>query len=475
MIVHRDLKPENILLTESKKPEDLKIIDFGLATYLEPMCRLHNSVGSAYYKAPEVVNKDYCEKCDIWSVGVICFILLGGYAPFDGENDEEITKMIIEGDFDFDDPQWEMVSDYAMDFIEECLTYNEKHRPSAAEALSHPWLEKIRKATQKSFLDNESAAIQDSLQNMASFHASSKLKQATLAYIASQLLLKEEKEAIDEVFRALDMNQDGKLTRDEIKTGYKDFYDKDLSDDEVEAIFKRVNFRGTGTIDYSEFVVASMFENDLLDDARLEAAFKNFDKSGDGYIDAPKIKELLSTFTDIAGDMDEYIQNKIIKEFDREGRGRIGYEDFKYMMFHTVKEQPRMHQKRLSLLNSFTGFAPPLPGDLCLSSDEATKKEMKRNGSIKDIVKGMNVMSMFNHAKEGTGTNPLFKNRQRFGSGRSSANSSNRKLMPARTTTRERVELLKAGDSTAKSLKDSYSGELQFNTDSFHSEESDED
>ena len=75
-IVHRDLKPENILLTENKKSEDMKIIDFGLATYTEPMSRLHDSVGSAYYKAPEVIKENYSPKCDIWSVGVVWYVLI---------------------------------------------------------------------------------------------------------------------------------------------------------------------------------------------------------------------------------------------------------------------------------------------------------------------------------------------------------------------------------------------------------------
>jgi Ca2+-binding EF-hand superfamily protein len=97
------------------------------------------------------------------------------------------------------------------------------------------------------------------------------------------------------VFRALDSNCDGKLTPDEIKSGYKDFFDKDLSDLEVDTIFKRVDFRGTGAIDYSEFVVASMFEKNLLDEPRLKAAFKMFDKDGDGYIDASNIKKVLSS------------------------------------------------------------------------------------------------------------------------------------------------------------------------------------
>ena len=391
------------------------------------------------------------------------FILLGGYAPFDGDNDEEITDAILDGEFDFDDPTWDMVSEDAKDFIEECLTYNEKHRPTAAEALTHPWLENIRKASQKDFVRKESDSIQHSLHNMSTFHASSKMKQATLAFIASQLLLKEEKEAIDEVFRALDMNCDGKLTKDEIKAGYKDFYDKDLSNEEVDTIFKRVNFRGTGAIDYSEFVVASMFEKNLLDDARLEAAFRNFDKDGDGYIDAGNIKKVLSSFGEIEGDMDAYINDKIIKEFDQEGTGRISFKDFKYMMFQTVNEQPKKQAKRRSFIEAIGPLkeeSPPLPGDLCVSSDTVPKMK-QRSGSIKDINKSMQVMSMFDSAKEGTGGNPLFRSKTRFGSVRASVGGNKKKVMPPRTTTRESIAVhnYESGKNPALS---SYTGELPF-------------
>lgn len=73
-IVHRDLKPENILLTKTKRLEDLKVIDFGLACYNKPGERMHDSVGSAYYKAPELLFENYGPKCDVWTVGVICFV-----------------------------------------------------------------------------------------------------------------------------------------------------------------------------------------------------------------------------------------------------------------------------------------------------------------------------------------------------------------------------------------------------------------
>lgn len=460
-IVHRDLKPENILLTKTKRLEDLKIIDFGLACYTEPMERMHDSVGSAYYKAPEVLYENYGEKCDIWSCGVICFILLAGYAPFDGDDDAQIEDAIRMGEYEFDDPIWDTISEDAKDFIEECLSFNEKHRPTAAEALTHPWLENTRKAGRGDFVKNEKDTIQDSLNNMASFHACSKLKQATLAYIASQLLLKEEKEEIDEVFRALDLNCDGKLTPDEIKQGYKDFYNKDLSDHEVDTIFKRVNFRGTGAIDYSEFVVASMFEKNLLDDGRLEAAFKNFDHDGDGFIDAENLKKVLSSFGTLQENMDDYINNKIIAEFDKDKDGRISYDDFKHMMFCTVKEQPRSKARRRSFLTGVDHGSHDLLAEeqpATLSTSEPGRK--KRSGSIKDVQNAMQYMSLFDSAKEEKTANPLFAKPPRFASVRGSQNR--KKHLPGRTTTRGAVAIEEYDGTTRMPLQSNLSGDLKF-------------
>jgi len=461
--------------------EDLKVIDFGLATAMEPMERLVDSVGSSYYKAPEVLMQNYGEKCDIWSCGVICFILLGGYAPFDGDDDKAIEDAICDGEFEFDDPIWDMVSEDAKDFIEECLAFNEKDRPSAAEALTHPWLERYRKEGHLEFVRQESDFIKESLGNMAKFQSHTKLKQATLAFIASQLLMKEEKEAIDEVFRALDRNCDGKLTKDEIKIGYAEFYEKELTNDEIDQIFHCVNFRGTGAIDYSEFVVASMFQKDLLDDKRLQAAFHMFDSDGDGFIDADNVKKVLSRSGALQDDMDEYINNKIVAEFDHDGDGKISYDDFKFMMFQTVKTQPK-HRRRSFVAaveqgvvgSSLTGEDErPLPGDLCISSNASALPPVKQDRSIRDVSNAMQTMSIFDSAKDVSSSNPLFKQRSRFASVRGSGGGNRKpKSFPSRTTTRETIAVVPVDAKVKSPMSSSYTGALPFTADQILGESS---
>lgn len=153
--------------------------------------------------APEVLRKSYGYGCDVWSCGVICYILLSGFPPFDGETDSDIEKAIKKGDFHFKARVWDAVSDDALDFIQDLLTYEPEKRPTAAQALMHPWLSNSRKRVASAYKKRASDTTRQFLSNLKSFNATTKLKQATCSFIASQLLLKQEKEEIDEVFRAL--------------------------------------------------------------------------------------------------------------------------------------------------------------------------------------------------------------------------------------------------------------------------------
>ena len=109
-IVHRDLKPENLLFESKKKDANLKVIDWGTSRIFDPSVTMDQKFGTPYYIAPEVLRGKYNEKCDIWSLGVILYIMLCGYPPFNGENDSEIFKAVKKGQFDFPMEDWKYVS-----------------------------------------------------------------------------------------------------------------------------------------------------------------------------------------------------------------------------------------------------------------------------------------------------------------------------------------------------------------------------
>lgn len=329
-LFHRDLKPENILLADDQMNlDDIKIIDFGLAEYFEDYHtdRFSERVGSSYYIAPEILAGDYGPKCDLWSCGVVAFILLSGEAPFDGDSDDEIIDSVRAGSFSFDEnPNWENVSEEAKEFVEWLLKYDENERPTAEEALQHPWLINTRNTSRQGLQEKDSKDAANVLTNLETFSASSKLKQAVCAFTASQLIRKHEKDVIDELFRAMDTTCNGKLSQEELKVGYADYMGKAMAEEEVNAIFQRVNYSCSGAIEYSEFVVASI----QLDEIRLRATFNEFHKRGCDALDAEDLKKAL----DFAGhdNMNDYVVNTIMKQIDTDHDGLISFEEFKSAM-----------------------------------------------------------------------------------------------------------------------------------------------
>lgn len=140
-ICHRDLKLENWVLESGKDVwSPLKLIDFGLSTHYTPGHRLSRVVGSSYYVAPEVLKKSYTEACDLWSLGVIVYMLLSGAPPFYGRNDEAIKTSIVQGEYQFPNELFRDVTDDAMAFVSCLLSYSIEYRYTAEQALTHPWL-----------------------------------------------------------------------------------------------------------------------------------------------------------------------------------------------------------------------------------------------------------------------------------------------------------------------------------------------
>jgi calcium-dependent protein kinase len=166
------------------------------------------------------------------------------------------------------------------------------------------------------------------LSNLKTFRADQKMKQATFAYIASQLLSKAEKENLAKIFKALDKNGDGKLSKEEIYEGYEQFFGRTLDRPDVDKMFDAVDIDGSGYIDYSEFVIASINEKQLLTNEKLQAAFRMFDKDGSGLISAAEIKEVLG----FGKTLSEEAVNEIIKQVDENGDGEISFEEFSTMM-----------------------------------------------------------------------------------------------------------------------------------------------
>ena len=141
-------------------------------------------------------------------------MFLSGMPPFDGKNNPEIFEAIKKGKFSFDNMVWNGVSQHAKDFISAMLTYDQTKRPSAKQMLQHTWI------TEHSALQIDETSASHALKNLTHFHSHTTLKKAALNFIGSQLISKEEREELGRVFKLLDKNGDGMLSREEIKEGY---------------------------------------------------------------------------------------------------------------------------------------------------------------------------------------------------------------------------------------------------------------
>ncbi|GIL62570.1 hypothetical protein Vafri_16770 [Volvox africanus] len=171
-IVHRDLKLENMVMLNERDDSPVKIADFGLSKFFSPETVLSTMCGSPQYVAPEVLGvgdglKEYSPAVDMWSVGVILFILLSGYSPFDDDNDAVLFEKIKKGNYDADDPIWENISPEAKDVVAKLLTVDSAKRLTADQALAHPWVQGQTPTTADEATSKQLQSTMDKMRNMA--------------------------------------------------------------------------------------------------------------------------------------------------------------------------------------------------------------------------------------------------------------------------------------------------------------------
>lgn len=138
-VCHRDLKPENILFKRQGE-DQVKIIDFGLSKQMKKGISMKKKLGTPYYIAPEILEENYGKEVDLWSIGVITYVVLWGYPPFFGNDAKELFINIYNVNYEFWDEDWGFISEEAKDFISRLLIKDPKQRMNVDEALSHPWI-----------------------------------------------------------------------------------------------------------------------------------------------------------------------------------------------------------------------------------------------------------------------------------------------------------------------------------------------
>ncbi|CAD8060675.1 unnamed protein product [Paramecium primaurelia] len=316
-IVHRDLKPENIIFTSTDDDAQLKIIDFGTSRRFEQDKKMTKRLGTPYYIAPEVLLKKYNEKCDVWSCGVILYILLAGYPPFYGKKDIDIYQKIVKANVPFYTEEWSKVSDQAKSLILKMLCKDAEQRISAKDALDDPWM---IEHNQTNLVD------QQFLKNLSEFSAKSKLKQALLTFMACQMIQQHEVEDLQKLFKELDTNSDGTVSKDELKKAFqdkimnKDYFVESI-EEKIENLIQQIDINQSGKIDYTEFIIASLQQQRLITEEKIKQTFKILDIDGDNYISKAEFQRAMEG-------VDDVIWGEFLEECDDDKDGKISEAEF---------------------------------------------------------------------------------------------------------------------------------------------------
>ena len=301
-VIHRDLKPENILIESSEEKDKeyfhIKIIDFGTCEILKKK-KLTEQIGTSFYIAPEVLKNGYNEKCDLWSCGVILYILLCGSPPFYGKNEKEIFQKILDGEVDFKHKIWNKISEDAKNLVTKLLQVDPNERISAAKALEDIWFKK--NLNLNVINDNPTPTnFNMFMNNITQFCAEQKLQQATLAFLVHNFAPKEELNELKKIFFAFDKNGDGKLSKEEFVTGLTNIdinLNLNLKEEEsLNSLIKNIDSDNNGYITFEEFLIASVNKEKILTENNLKMAFDVFDRDKNGCISHDELKYILGEY-----------------------------------------------------------------------------------------------------------------------------------------------------------------------------------
>ncbi|KAL5168650.1 Calcium-dependent protein kinase 28 [Glycine soja] len=287
-LVHRDMKPENFLFKSTKEDSPLKATDFGLSDFIKPGKRFQDIVGSAYYVAPEVLKRKSGPESDVWSIGVITYILLCGRRPFWDKTEDGIFKEVLRNKPDFRRKPWPTISNAAKDFVKKLLVKDPRARYTAAQALSHPWVREGGEAL-------EIPIDISVLNNMRQFVKYSRLKQFALRALASTLNEGELSDLKDQ-FDAIDVDKNGSISLEEMRQALAKDQPWKLKESRVLEILQAIDSNTDGLVDFTEFVAATLHVHQLEEhdsdkwQQRSQAAFEKFDLDKDGFITPDELR-----------------------------------------------------------------------------------------------------------------------------------------------------------------------------------------
>lgn len=315
-IIHRDLKPQNILI-EDENEYSIKIIDFGTSEIFSKN-KAQVCVGTLLYMAPEMItHSEYNKKYDMWSCGVILYLLLSGSLPFRGKSEEELCENIKNAPIKLDSPAFDSVSDDAKDLILKLLNRDMNLRISAEQALSHPFFKETTKST------IPYPCLKKMCNNLFAYNATEIFQRAVLGLIIQTIDKSNEVKQLRNFFKIIDKNLDGRVTVNDLVETFSQY----ISEDEATRCIKRL-FKMIGREDYiefEEFLQAAIDKNILLSDKNLYIGFILIDSNKDNKICHSDLKSMLV-------DIDNSEINRIVYENDEDGDSKLNFAEFSEMI-----------------------------------------------------------------------------------------------------------------------------------------------
>ena len=318
-------------LNEEMKNFELKLIDFGCSriftTYKKNFA---DTIGTLAYCSPEVLLNNYNEKCDIWSCGIIFYLLLTGKFPFMGTTENEIIEKILNPNkIDFTIPIFEKISNEAKDLIRKCLIYDKNKRISAEEALNHSFFANI----DPNNIYRENIDLKEVLISLKNFSKHSKFYQTVLTFLSHNYAEKSQLDKLKKIFYKIDKNLDGKLSKEELMQAYKTSGIK-INKEQLNKIMNSIDFDNNGYIEYEEFIRATISKENLFTDINLKTAFDMFDLDKNGSISLSEIKEVLG----IKKNDDDKVIIELMNEIQKNGNEEFNFQQFKESMLKFAKE-----------------------------------------------------------------------------------------------------------------------------------------
>ena len=284
----------------------IKLIDFGCSKIFTRTKRnFCDIIGTLVYCSPEVLANNYNESCDIWSCGVLMYCLISGHFPFDGENENEITRKILAGKFEFDIDHFNGISDEAKDLISKCLKKEPKKRITIPEALNHRFFDDLKAAKKYTEEDKEK------LNNLKKLSKYPKFYQLVLTYLSYNFSDNKLLNELSQLYDKLDNNSDYQITKSELYKAYKEAGIA-ISNEELDKIINSLDFDNNGTIDYEEFIRMCIPKEKLFTEANLENAFLLFDKEKKGFITPSEIAEFIQSNKNINEKTKKKIKEEIL-------------------------------------------------------------------------------------------------------------------------------------------------------------------